>query len=49
MRSVSTLMGPHRLMGPLHEALERPLHQQSPDDQDGQGPPPPGTPECMQS
>ena len=49
MGGVGTLVGPHRLVHTLHKALNGPLQQQGPDNQDGQDPPPSWTPKCTQS
>jgi hypothetical protein len=43
---MGTRMRAGRLVGRLQEALNGSLHQQRPDDQDGQGPSPPRKPEC---
>ncbi len=44
-----TPVGAQCFVGRLQEALNGSLHQQRPDDQGGQNPPPPRKPECAQS
>jgi hypothetical protein len=44
-----TLVGAQCFVGRLQEPLNGSLHQQRPDDQGGQNPPPPRKPECVQS